>query len=227
MKSLFIPILVFSLIVPALGKQRTFRVLYLNAPPTAPKKVHLFDGKDFQQIKLPKMNFSRVYKLPSGPLTLKFFESIPDEFAGEGENPLFLKAPAVQIPEDLTDFYLLISPAPANPVAPIKAFVQPAGDDELERGQTLWFNLTENQIAGKLGSERFTLAPLGRETTDAPIAEAGQFKVTVYYKQPESEHANPVVNTYWRHDPRSKSVGFIIPQTGRRTPRIMVFRDFR
>ena len=77
-----------SILIPALGfltsgfvalsaAERTCRVLYLGAPKDAPQTLQLFDGKGSQEIKLPRMNLSPVYKLPSGAITLRLLEKAP------------------------------------------------------------------------------------------------------------------------------------------------------
>lgn len=222
MRYLITTLIALMFYFPTFVEGRTFRVLYLNAPANAPKHMQVFDGTEFQEVALPKMNFSEVYQLPSGPLMLTFFQSIPSDMP---EVPP--EAPNIEIPELLTDFYLLVFPDDQNKALPIKAVALPASDQHLRRSQILWLNLTEYQIAGKLGKIQFTLSPQGKETTDSPINEAGDFGVSIAYRLPGNDLIYPLCNTSWRHDPRSKSVAFVIPQQDTRTPRIMVFRDFR
>ena len=102
-----------------------------------------------------------------------------------------------------------------------------AGADKLRIGQTLWYNLTKNAVGGTLGSEKLAIQPGARTILDAPTTGNGDYPVKLFYRIPGDERIYPLCQTKWRHDPRSRGVAFIINENGQRSPRVMVFSDFR
>lgn len=200
----------------------TCRVLFLNGPDSAPDTLHLFDGVGSQPVDLPRMNFSKVYELRPGtravsllPAAVADPEAVPDG------------APLVRLPEGTRDFYLLVTSDPANEVAPVELQVINANADRLRRGQMLWFNLTPHLVGGTVGSERLALKPRSSAVLGAPAAGNENYPVNLSYKMADREHLYPLCETTWLHDPRSRSVAFIILQKGIRTPRVWVFPDYR
>jgi len=206
----------------ATAPERTCRILFLAGPDDAPQKLQLFDGARCREVDLPRMNFSKVYQLPGGPLNLRLLPSPPDD-----PTKIPPAAPGVAVPEGMTDFYLLLTSDPANTIAPVRMQVINAGNDKLKPGQTLWFNLTKNPVGGTLGSEKLAIQPSARTILNAPTTGNGDYPVILFYRIPGDEHLYPLCETKWRHDPRSRSVAFIIAENGTRAPRVMVFPDFR
>ena len=51
--------------------EHTCRILFLDGPEDAPEKLQLFDGAKSCEVDLPRMNFSKVYQLRPGALTLR------------------------------------------------------------------------------------------------------------------------------------------------------------
>ncbi len=201
---------------------RGCRVLFLNGPDDAPEKLQLFDGKTSREVELPRMNFSKVYPLPGGALDLRL---LPDPVVDPAKVPA--GAPSVKVGEDIVDFYLLVTSDPANTVAPVRLQVINAGGDRLKAGQMMWFNLTKVTVGGALGSEKLLIAPGGRLTMNAPASGNQDYLVNLGYRLPDNEQVYPLCETKWRHDPRSRSVAFIFNEAGSRTPRVLVFHDFR
>jgi hypothetical protein len=204
------------------AKGRTCRLLFLDRPPGAPATMHLFDGKVSREVDLPGMNLSKVYDLPPGPLKLALLTAPlphPEELPSG--------APTATVSATATDIYLLVMSDPENKVAPVRLQVVDAGAEKLRRGQTLWFNLTELTIGGQLGSVRLALKPASRAVMRAPRSDGGDYPVSIAYRMEGSEHTYPICETRWTHDPRSRNLGFVIAKDGKRTPRVMVFPDFR
>jgi len=102
-----------------------------------------------------------------------------------------------------------------------------AGADKLKSGQTLWFNLNKNPVGGTVGTETLKIQPGSRDVLNAPATGNHDYPVKLYFRMPGNEHLYPLCETKWRHDPRSRSVAFIIAENGVRAPRVMVFPDFR
>jgi len=202
--------------------ERTCRILFLDGPDAAPETLHLFDGATSREVDLPRMNFSRIYELRPGNLTLHLLSAPLDdpELVPPG-------AASATIPEGVTDFYLLLTSDPANKVAPVRMQVIKTGSEHLKRGQMLWFNLTKNTIGGMVGSEKLVLNPNSRVTLDPPARGNGNYPVKLSFRIVGKEPLYPLCETQWRHDPRSRSVAFVITERGIRTPRVLVFPDYR
>lgn len=215
---LFLPAASFA----APERERTCRILFLDGPDDAPQKLQLFDGVKCREVELPRMNFSQVYELPGGPLNLHLLPAPPAD-------PIKIppEAPGVAVAAGMTDFYLLLTSDPANTIAPVRMQVINAGTDKLKPGQTLWFNLTGNAVGGTLGSEKLAIQPGARTILDAPTTGNGDYPVKLFYRIPGDERIYPLCQTKWRQDPRSRGVAFIINENGQRSPRVMVFSDFR
>jgi len=201
---------------------RTCRILFLGAPAGAPEKLQLFDGTATQEVELPKMNLSPVYKLPAGPLVIRLLESPPATPEEVNQD-----APKVAVAEDVTDFYLLVSSDPSNKVVPVKMQVIDANTSKFRKGQMLWFNLTENRVGGQVGTEKLVMDANSKTILDAPAAGNDDFLVNLSFRMPGNEQLYPLCETKWLHDPRSRSVHFVITQEGGRTPRILGFPDYR
>lgn len=215
---LFLPAAAFAATAP----EHTCRILFLDGPDDAPQKLQLFDGAKCREVELPRMNFSQVYELPGGALNLRLLSAPPAD-----PTKIPPGAPGVTVAEGITDFYLLVTSDPANTIAPVRMQVINAGADKLKPGQTLWFNLTKNAVGGTLGTEKLTVQPGARTILDAPTTGNGDYPVKLFYRIPDNDVLYPLCQTKWRHDPRSRGVAFIINENGQRSPRVMVFSDYR
>ena len=222
MKLLFLLLLLPAAALAQQAPKHTCRILFLDGPDNAPEKLQLFDGTKSREVDLPRMNFSKVYQLPAGPLELRLLPAPPADPA-----KLPPGAPTAAVAGDIADFYLLVTSDPANTVAPVRMQVINAGADKLKPGQMLWFNLTRNPVAGTLGSEKLTIQPGTRATLNAPATGNQDYQVNLSFRIPGNPRIYPLCETKWRHDPRSRSVAFIITEQGSRSPRVLVFPDYR
>lgn len=225
-KMKFIAFAIFSLTcLPGLSapkeKERTCRIIFLQRPVDAPKEAHLFDGLASHRVALPGMNFSEVVKLPPGNISLGL---TPDPVAAPGDFPK--DAPTARIPEGLTDFYLIVVSDPENKILPVRMLPVDAGDQQLKPGQTLWINLTEDAIAGKLGNETLRVPPGKRVVGKAPLPASGYYMAAFAYQSGGEGEYLPIMKKSWWFDANSKSLGFIIASGGR-LPRIFTLRDRR
>jgi len=200
----------------------TCRILFLDGPDNAPEKLHLFDGAKSREVDLPRMNFSKVYQLPSGRLNLRLLPAPLNDPARVPPG-----APSVTVAEDVTDFYLLVTSDPANTVAPVRMQLINANADHLTPGQMLWFNLTNKPVGGTVGSEHLAIGPETRVTLKPPANGNEDYPVNLSFRIPGDERIYPLCETKWHHDPRSRSVVFIIAEPDNRTPRVWVFPDYR
>ncbi len=206
---------------------RTCRILFLNASGDAPQSLHLFDGLESQKVELPRMNFSPVYQIRPGALTLAMLPSPPAPAAAGSLAVIPTDAPKAAIAESVTDFYLIVSSDPANKVTPVRIQVINADAAHFKRGQMLWYNLTDSKVGGLLGSRKLLLKPQSRLILDAPATGMEGYRVNIHFLPPGKTRAEPLCETTWTHDPRSRSVIFVISPDGSLIPRIIGIPDFR
>lgn len=223
---LFLSLLVLA--APAAEKSaRSCRILFLNAPDDAPEKLHLFDGVGSQEVELTRMSFSPVYQVRAEALALALLPSEPP--APKAGTPPAIPdgAPKATLTETITDFYLIVTSDPANKIAPVKMQVIHADAADFKRGQMLWFNLTDSKVGGQVGSRKLLLGPNTRLVLDAPATGMEDYHVSIYFQSPGKSVAEPLCETNWSHDPRSRSVFFVLKPANSLIPRILGFPDFR
>ncbi len=203
-------------------KKHTCRILFLDRPSGAPTKMFLFHGTGALEVELPGMNLSPVYELPAGPLNLMLLPEAPLDF----ENPP-PGAPGAKVLETTLDFYLLVLSDPSNKVAPVRLQVVDASAQRLQKGHTLWFNLSDLLIGGRLGSEKLVIQPKSSVVMRPPRSDAGDYQVSFAYRKKGVDENYPICETLWVHNPLNRNLGFIIPKEGSRTPKVMMIPDFR
>lgn len=204
------------------NKFRTVRILYINAPQTAPKTAHLHDGKSSQEVELPRMNLSAIYKVPSGPLNLRLLDKVIED-----PEQIPANAPTALIPETMGDAYLICFSDPENSVIPIRMEVMDAGHEKFREGMMLWFNFTPHVIGGMLGKQKIQLKPHERLLVNAPVDETDSYPVVLLHLVKGEDEVFPICETRWMHDPKTRQLVFVYTETGRRLPRIVGISDFR
>ncbi|BCU77850.1 hypothetical protein [Luteolibacter sp. LG18] len=201
---------------------RTCRVLFLSPPDNAPKTLFLSDGTATQEVELPSMNFSNVYALPPGNLTLRLLTSLPAK-----DQPLPANAPAAALAEGVRDCYLLLASDPANPVAPVRIQLIDANPDKFSKGQMLWFNLSPFPIGGQIGRQTLNLKANSRAIAEPPASGFEDYNVKIGYVPAEGKPAEMICSTVWHHDPAARGVIFVYMSPNSRAPRIKGFADSR
>ncbi len=201
---------------------RTCRLLFLGAPENAPEKLQLFDGKNSQEVDLPKMNLSQVYHLPAGALTLRMLSAAPA--SPEDVSP---DAPMAVIPEAMMDFYLLINTDSTNKIAPVKIQVIDADSTKFKKGQMMWFNLTEYSVGGQVGGEELAMKANTRVILNAPAGKTEDYNVKLTYVMPGERQFNPLFEGKWTYDSRTRTILFVFTEPGARAPRVLGFDDYR
>lgn len=200
---------------------RTFRIVFPERPNSSPKTAYLFDGKESQLISLPSMNFSRVIAIRKGEVILY----LTDEKITDPEN-LPPNAPRLRIPEEVREFYILMTPDTSNAVLPLRMNLVNTSDGKLKTGETLWFNLTQHRIVGKLGDIKMSVTPKNTTVTKDPTPESGYYRAEFALQPQGKGQFQRIADQMWWHDAESRHVGFIV-DTGGRLPKIYCFRDFR
>jgi hypothetical protein len=207
---------------------RTLRILFLSGPADAPEKLHLFDGVSSQEVELTRMGFSPVYKIMGGDLTIALLPKPPPATPEPGATSVVpVGAPTAAVSEGTNDFYLIVSSDPSNQVAPVKMQVINANPDKFMPGHQLWFNLTDSRIGGMIGTRKLVIEPNSRVILDPPATQAEDYHVNIQYVSPGKERAEPLCETNWTHQPKSRNVYFVVKTPGSVIPRIMGFPDFR
>lgn len=203
------------------AEARTCRIIYPDRPQTAPKLAHLFDGSKSREVTLPSMNFSEVFRLPNGEISI----ALTTDAIG---NPELLpsNAPKLRIPETVNDFYIILTPDLTNTYLPVKMNLADAGEGKIRSGETLWFNYTSHRIVAKLGDAEMSVDPKGRSISKPPAKESGYYAAQFAYKAQDQGPLARITEQNWWHDAKSRNLGFII-DSGGRLPRIFAFRDFR
>lgn len=205
---------------------RICRIVFPERPQDAPKFLHLFDGKNSQEVELASMNLSPTYKLASGAIQLKLLTA-------QVEDPKEVPpdAPSVDIPADYSDFLLLVLSDPNNKIAPVKLEAVNLDSENFKIGQTLWVNRTDKTIEGKLGEQTLLLEPASSKILGAPVSDkgvptSGYYSASFTYQVDEKGVFEPISEQQWWHDANSRHLGFIV-DTGGKLPKIFFFRDFR
>jgi hypothetical protein len=217
-------VLCFPFLATAQDKpgKRTCRILFLNPPADAPKKVILFDGTTSQTVELPEMNFSDVYQIAGGETSIRLLQT-PVVKAEE----IPAAAPGSKVAESIEDFYLVLSSDPSNTVVPVKMQVIDAGSQKFRKGQMMWYNLSPYPVGGQLGSQKLAMKGQSRAIIDAPASGNEPFDVHLTYTLPDDPKFHPLCQTKWVHDPRSRMVMFVYGGGGKTPPELVGFKDFR
>jgi len=110
---------------------------------------------------------------------------------------------------------------------PLRMQMVNANYDKIGLGEMLWINLTHKHVAGKIGKSSLKLAPNTTALVSSPASSPEDYPVEIYFRVPDDDRTHPLIESQWRHDPRSRSVVFVFDEGRRRSPRIMSFSDFR
>lgn len=219
---LILLLLLFASVLSAQESERTCRILFLNAPQQASSKYYLFDGQKSQEVTLPRLSFSPIYKLQPGDIKLWLLTS---PVAKAEEIPP--GSPSVIVDAAMIDLYLLITNDPTNSVLPLRMQIVNANYDKIGLGEMLWINLTKKHLAGKIGRSSLKLAPNSSTMVNKPASSPEDYPVEIYFRVAGDDRTHPLIESQWRHDPRSRCVVFVFDEGRRRAPRIKSFSDFR
>ncbi|QTN31102.1 hypothetical protein HZ994_01760 [Akkermansiaceae bacterium] len=167
------------------------------------------------------MSFSEVVELPAGDIVVKMLPS-------EAKMPEDLPhgAPELKVPENIDDFYILVSEDKSNKCLPLALKLIDAGEGKLKPGETLWINLTEHRIEADLEGARMTIAPEGQTVSKAPLPDSGYYRAEFSYQLNGEGELQRMTEQSWWHDAKSRHLGFI-QDTGGKHPKVYFYRDFR
>lgn len=220
--TLFVGFLLCSFASAQSEKNKTCRILFLERPANAPQTLHLYDGVKSQEVELPKMNLSQVYEIAPESVAIALLNN-PVEKAED----IPVGTPKISLLPGVVDFYLLIAADPSNHHAPLRMRVVDVGNEKLRDGQTLWFNLTDHTIGGKLGTERILIKPRSQAIMNQPTSANEDYNVKIAYTVEGKNEVYPICETQWTHNPSIRNLAFIFANADKRTPRVWVFPDIR
>lgn len=210
-------LLFLFVIATAAADARTCRALFFQRPADGPKEVFLHDGKKESRLELASLNFSAPVDLPKGDLTLRFT-------AGAGEPPA--GAPSVEFPASWSDCYLIFSSDPENPVLPVRVQAINASPTEMKKGDMVWINMTGSTLAGTLGDTKLDCGPLSQVKVAAPLANDGDYPVSIDYTPAGKETPLPLARTNWRHSKTDRMIVLVATDSARGgVPSIVSIRD--
>lgn len=216
--------LFFPLLATAQEKtgKRTCRVLFLNPPGNAPKKLFLFDGAKSQEVELADLNFSEIYTIAGGDTNIRLLPKavLKAEEIPEG-------APGAKISASIGDCYIVVKEDVANKVVPIQFDIIDAGSDKFRKGQIMWFNLSKYPVGGQVGTQKLAMKSPSRVITDAPASGRDTYDVSLSCIFPGDPEFHPICRTTWVHDPNSRMVVFFYGGGQNMVPQFSGFKDFR
>ena len=201
--------------------ERTCRMVFPEKPSGSPRFVYLFDGKENHKLYLSAVNFSPVVKLPFGEITIIMapkpivdIENIPASY------------PKLRLSKELRNFYLFLTPDSKNKAMPLRMQMVSIDSGKFKPGDTLWYNLTQHNIAAKLGQEKLALRPRKSAISKKPRGESGYYDAQFVFQANGKGDFRRITEQRWWLDVSSRYVGFIADRGGR-LPRIYFFRDYR
>jgi hypothetical protein len=215
-------LLCLASILPAKERGRTCRILFPGGPEQPAGKYYLFDGISSQEVTLPRLSLSHVYKLRPGDIKIHLLTTpvVKPEEVPPG-------APEVTVLAGVSDIYLIVSKDTDNSLLPLRMSAVNANYDKIRLGEMLWFNLTHKHLAGKIGKSSLQFAANASAVVHEPASSPGDYPVEIYFRVPGDERTHPLIESQWHHDPRSRSIVFVFDEGRRRAPRVMSFSDFR
>ncbi|MFT4176921.1 MAG: hypothetical protein QM627_09720 [Luteolibacter sp.] len=202
--------------------KRTCRILFLSPPENAPQKVYLNDGADTRPVELPSLNLSEIYELAGGNIQIRLLAEPPVEGL-----PLATDLPAVAVPENVRDCYLLVTSDPKNAKLPLKLQIVDASPTGFRAGQMMWLNLTPYQVGGQLGSRTLNLKPNSQSILDSPTAGDDTYPVKIGYNPGKGQKPALIVSTTWMHNISGRNIVFVMMLPNSKIPRIKGYSDFR
>lgn len=222
-KSLFLALSVLLVHANAAETPRTCRILFLAKPASAPEKLYLHDGINTQEIEVNSLSFSPIYPIAKDSRALAILTQRP---ANPAESPPS-QAPKALLSENTQDFYLILSSDPHNKIAPVRLQIIDADAKQFRAGQMLWFNLTDHTLGGLVGTQKLLLAPKSKLVMHAPTLRDSDYPVNIHYLPTGQKQQEPLCETRWIHDSKTRNVLFVLQETGTITPRIIGIPDFR
>ena len=204
-----------GLFATASSDAREIRTIYLPGAGKALKKAYLANQKTAIEIKFPQRNLSPPVDIPEGELVFAVLPEPPVD-----DEKISPTAPRVKIPRSWKHCLIIFLSDPSNKVFPVKAIPVNADNENLPKGKTLIFNLSETMVHGKFGTREVTLKSGKSKSFDAPIRKFGSYQVAIKCLVKGEKRSRVITRTSWQHDPEVRQLLFVVPQKGREIPRV-------
>lgn len=213
--------LIFIVLLPATSFGRSARAMFLGATADMPKEAILLIGGGLVTVDLPSRFLSPEIELPSAPSTAVVLQTRP--LPDEEINPA---APVIRFPEESTRCLLLFIPDASNSVFPARVIVIDASPSKFPAGNTIIFNLSKANIAGKFGDQEVKVGAGQKRVLNPPRSDAGSYPVHVACQiSPDADWVTLCSST-WRHHPKVRQLMFVAPHNERKFPRIWTVTDY-
>ncbi|MGE9267049.1 MAG: hypothetical protein ACQKBY_03040 [Verrucomicrobiales bacterium] len=214
----------FALPVSAAEKaKRTCRLL-IPFPPSkeVPETMFLFDGTNTREVKVPTKNFSPLYDLPEGDLTLRLLPEAP----AEGVIPDEKNSLSLAFPASVQHAYILLLAGKKKDDPPRLQLIK-ANEEGFQAGEMMWFNLSPYEVSGEIGTRQLDLKAQGRQIVKSPAEGFAQYRVSLKYLPQGAKRPAPLSSSMWRHKPTARSIVFVVMSPRNKMPQIMSFFDTR
>ena len=200
-----------SLAAHAAGK-RQFRTLYFGKPADAPESLTLTYGANSMSIPLPPSNLSQPQILPPGALEVMFSsQPIPPKTEIPANIPKF------SIPDGWSDILFLFSADPSNTTAPVRVTALDLGSEKFKPGQILFFNRSQANLAGRIGSQTLKLGPMKTDYVAAPAENNDDYAVAIDMILPGEKEQKTLCRSTWRQTKEDRMLVFVLPDPVRKS----------
>ena len=214
--------LLLALALAAPAGARSVRLLYVEAPESAPPALFVVAGKEAARVDLPRLAVSSgKAEVPAAAVRLRLSDRAPSR-----EHPLPPEAPAVDLPAGAGDVLLVL--LPSGQPGPLGFRVQAIdfSPARLADGGVLWLDLGARALDARLGSAVARVAP-GQARAMVPGAAPGATYPVIVDLAPAGPGAAPLplMRATWLRDPGRRQLLFILDDPERNVPRVVAIPD--
>lgn len=213
--------LLLYLLLCASLQGREIIINFINPAPDSPRDVYLIGEKVKVALELPKRNFTRRIKIPSGNQTLYFVKELPTE-----EKPIPLESPKVLIPEGHKSAAIFLLYDKENNVLPMKPLVINTSTAKFKAGQSLVCNFSPYGVTGKLGDVALKVAPYKRRIVGSSRFGTGTYETHINFTRTGETETHPLFKGYWRHYPEHRQFIIITKKEAFDKPHIHSLLDY-
>lgn len=211
-------ILLLALALAQPASARSVRLLYVEAPESAPAALFVVVGKEVSRVDLPRLAISSgKAEVPDSAVRLRLAERAPSR-----EYPLPADAPAVDLPPGSGDVLLVLLPSGQPGSLGLRAQPVDFSPARLPDGGVLWLNLSSRVLDARLGSAGARVPP-GQVRPMVPGAAPGAAYPVLVDLAPSEPgvEPTPLVRSTWLRDPGRRQLLFVLDDPGRAVPRVV------
>jgi hypothetical protein len=212
-------ILAFPMVARGEPRKVSFRTLCFQ-PVNNLSSLTYLKGAEQVEVELPRMNLSKRYEcVVERELVLGNIRTI------DGKPEVEPLARAEFPAGDLQEAVLLFLPAPAGSKLPFHVTVFNFDRRSLAGGETLFVNLSDQEIAGLFGDRQLALSPgkVAKLEAIKKVDEQGRYYVNLRSKT--DGQWRPLCKSWWRADPEARKLALIFREPDTRRLRVFSFPD--